>query len=178
MDMSKIVVPMVAAAMLGAALAADAPTANIQLTMLTQVNPQGLAFWEITNQAPDDNGGVDGSKLTSAQWAKLVEIGRAIEAGGRALGTNRVIAAAPGSKLQDESNEGAAKAPDVQRYVDAKAALFKSQALQLQKTGAAIVTAATKRNGKQLGELAGSLDGVCENCHVAFWYPQQRTNPR
>jgi hypothetical protein len=156
-------------------MGADSPTANLQLTMLTKVNVQGLALWDITNDATNDNGDVDGSKLTAANWAKLLEIGKALEEGGRTLATsNGIVVASPGAKLQDEGNAGASKAVDVQRFVDAKPALFRNHALKLQQTGADIIAAATKHDVKRLSALSNSLDEVCENCHVNFWYPNQK----
>jgi hypothetical protein len=158
----------------GSALGADAPKTNLQRTMLTKVNPQGLALWDITNKSQDDNGNLDGKKLTAASWAQLLEIGKALEEGGRTLATRSgVVAASPGSKLQDEANTGASKAADVQRYVDAKPAEFRRNAQELQKTGAAIVEAVAKQDVKKLAALSDSLDEVCENCHKVFWYPQQ-----
>jgi hypothetical protein len=159
----------------GMVLGADAPKANLQLTMLTKVNPQGLALWDITNNAQDAEGNFDGSKVTAANWAKLAEIGHALEEAGGSLATSSgIIAAPPAAKLQDEGNPGASKAADVQRYIDAKPAVFRSHALELQKTGAAVVAAATKHDAKRLNALSNSLDGVCENCHMTFWYPQQK----
>jgi hypothetical protein len=159
----------------GTVLGADAPKANLQLAMLTKVNPQGLALWEITNAALGGDGEVVASKVTAAQWARLLEIGKGLEEGGRTLATgNGVIAAPPGAKLQDEGNEGASTAADVQRYLDAKPAVFREHALKLQQTGAGVVAAATKHDAKRLSDLSSSLDEVCEACHVIFWYPQQK----
>lgn len=165
------------AALAGNAMAADAPKVNLQQTMLTKVNPQGLAFWDITNNAQGDDGNVDVKKVKAADWARLLEIGKAIEEGGRMLASgNGIIAAAPGAKLQDES-PASSKAADVQRFIDAQPALFRARAQELQRTGAAIVAAASKKDGKTLADLAGSLDEICEKCHVSFWYPQQKRQP-
>jgi hypothetical protein len=155
-------------------IAADETKANLQLTMLTKVNPNALALWDATNKAQDDNGNLDPKKLNADAWSRIVDMGKAIEEGGKALASsNGVIAAAPGAKLQDESNPGASKAADVQRYLNAKPAEFRKHALELQKTGAGIVEAATKHDGKKLAGLSDSLDEVCESCHTIFWYPQQ-----
>jgi hypothetical protein len=158
----------------GGALGADAPKANLQLTMLTKVNPQALALWDITNKSQDDSGNLDGKKIDAAAWARLVEIGQALEDAGRTLASSSgVIAALPGTKLQDENNSGASKATDVQRYLDAKPAEFRRHARQLQKTASDVAEAARKRDVDKLGQLSNSLDEVCEGCHVVFWYPQQ-----
>ncbi len=158
------------------ALAADAPKANLQVTMLTKVNPQATALWDLTNDAQDDEGNIDVKKINAATWAKLLEIGKSLEEGGRTLATsNGVIAATPGAKLQDESGPGSSKAADVQRYLDAKPAEFRKHAAALQKTGADLIAAINKRDGKKLTALSNELDQVCEDCHVVFWYPQQQT---
>lgn len=159
----------------GSASGADAPRANLQITMLTKVNPQALALWDITNKAMDDNGALDARKLDAATWNRLLELGKTIRDGAAALASsNGILAAPPGAKLQDEGNPQASKAADVQRYLDAKPAEFRKHAQELQKTGAAIVTAATRHDAKALGTLSDSLDEVCESCHSIFWYPQQK----
>lgn len=53
--------------------------------MVEQVNPQGLALWEITHGAMDDEGNLAGSRITAANRAKLLAIGKGLEEGGRAL---------------------------------------------------------------------------------------------
>ncbi len=160
--------------LVGSAHAADATKANLQLTMLTKVNPQALALWDIGNDAQDDQGNIDARKINAATWAKLEELGKAIEEGGRTLATSGgVIAAAPGAKLQDEAAPGSSKAADVQRYVNSKPAEFRKHAMNLQKTGAGIAAAAAKHDGKRLTQISNELDQVCEDCHMQFWYPQQ-----
>jgi hypothetical protein len=156
-------------------LGADASKANLQLTMLTKINPQALALWEITNGVLDDNGNLVGSKITAANWAKLLEIGKGLEESGRTLATSDgIVAAPPGVKLQDEGSAGASTAADVQRYINAKPAIFRSHALELQKAGAGVVDAAKKHDAKRLSVLSGSLDEVCEGCHATFWYPNEK----
>jgi hypothetical protein len=171
----RLIAIVAALAVVGGALAADETKANLQLTMLTKVNPNGLALWEVTNKNQDADGNLDGKKLTAATWAQLEKIGKALEEGGRTLATsNGIIAAPPGAKLQDEDGAGSSKAADVQRFIDAKPAVFRTHALELQKTGAGVAQAANKHDVKRIAALADSLDSVCEECHVIFWYPQQQ----
>jgi hypothetical protein len=155
--------------------ATDLPKTNLHWTMLTKVNPNGLALWDITNNATGNDGLIDAKLVKTEDWARLVEIGKALEEGGKALSSSAgVVVAAPGSKLQDEDNPGASTAADVQRYLDARPAEFRKHAQQLQRTGAKVIQSAKARDTKTLGEVANSLDAVCEDCHVIFWYPQQQ----
>jgi hypothetical protein len=159
----------------GVVQAADAPKANLNKTMVTQVNPQGLALWEITNAAIDQNGDLAASKLTAASWAKLLKIGSALQRAGQSLAASPGITAAlPGTKLQDEENPGSAKAADVQRYLDAQPEEFRKHALDLKKTGEDVVQTAKKHDVKHLAVIAEALDGVCESCHLIFWYPKPK----
>ena len=162
-------------AVAAAALAAEVTAnANLQVTMLTKVNPQATALWNLTNDAEDDQGNIDPKKINAATWAKLLEIGKSLEEGGRTLATNgAIVVAPPGAKLQDEDGPGASKAGDVQRYLNARPAEFRKHAVALQRTGSGIVQAVTKRDGTLLTQLSNDLDQVCEDCHVVFWYPQQ-----
>ena len=171
--------------MAGTAVAADAPkakapaaappaSATVQLAMLGKVNPQGLALWDITNNAMDDSGEVTGKKIKPANWKQLLVIGKALQEGGHELATaGKIISAPPGAKLADEA-PGVANATDVQRYIDADTATFRSRAARLEQTGASVVEAAQKHDVKLLSDLANRLDGVCEDCHKQFWYPEKK----
>src|SRR5215831_6946325 len=122
---------------------------NLQTTMQTKINPQGLALWDITNNAQDDKGNLDPKKLTAAKWAKLSEIGASLEEAGKMLATAKgITAAAPGTKLQDETTPESPKAVDVQRHLDAKPDVFRQHAQELQKTGVDVVAAAKTHDAK------------------------------
>jgi hypothetical protein len=153
----------------------DAATANVQLAMLGQVNPQATALWDITNDAMDDAGALSAARLKAAHWKRLLAIGRALEGSGRALRTARtIVAAPPGAKIADEGPPGVSRAADVQRFIDADTATFRSRSARLEQAGASVVAAARKRDTKALQDLADHLDAVCKDCHVQFWNPQRK----
>ena len=170
----------------GAAIAAEPPaasapaaappaTATVQLAMLGKVNPQGLAMWDITNNAMDQSGEITGKRIKAGNWKQLLAIGKALEQGGHELATaGKIIAAPPGAKIADEGPPGVAKAADVQRYIDADTAAFRSRAARLEQTGASLIEAAQKKDIPLLSDLANRLDGVCEDCHKQFWYPEKK----
>jgi len=159
--------------MISLAVAEEADKVNVQLAMANKVNPEGLALWDVTNNAMDDDGYLDPKKLTAEKWAQLLEIGQSLEQTGKMMASGKeFIAAAPGTKLQDES-PNSFSAADVQRFIDAKPDLFREKAQVLSKTGTEVIAAAKTHDVKKLDEIANSLDGVCESCHQNFWYPQQ-----
>lgn len=162
-------------AMAAAPAAAPPATANVQVAMLTQINLQGTALWDITNNAMDDAGNVSAKLLKPADWTKLLAIGKSLEQGARDLARAKtIVSAPPGAKIADEGPPGVAKAADVQRYIDAANGTFRSRAAALEKTGAGIVAAVQKHDVKALENLANHLDAVCEDCHKQFWYPNQK----
>src|SRR5262245_8747068 len=92
------------------AVAQDPPKANLQLTMLSKVNPNGLALWDITNNALQDDGSLAPKAFTPEVWEKVAKIGAALEDAGKTLATSKgIIAAPPGAKLQDEGGAGTSK---------------------------------------------------------------------
>ena len=152
----------------------DAPEITLQLTMRTQIYPQALAFWDLTNRALDDKGFVAGSKFTAENWAQLLEIGKALEQGGRTLATSHGLRVAPaGTKIQYEGSPGALTAAEVQHYIDASPAIFRKRARALQKMAAGVVAAAANHDASRLTALTDSLDEICDDCHEVFWYPNQ-----
>ena len=38
----------------------------------------------------------------------------------------------------------------------------------------AVVKAANARDAAKAGPIIDSLDGVCEGCHLDYWYPDQK----
>ena len=41
-------------------------------------------------------------------------------------------------------------------------------------TATSLLDAIDKKDVKRLESIGSDLDGVCEACHVTFWYPQPR----
>ncbi len=142
--------------------------------MKVVVAPQTQVIWDITNAAQDDVGNVKADALKPGDWAKIANAARESRRALRnLLAQPRVIAAPTGKKIQDEGTAGAFGAHEVQQTIDGNPAAFAAFANQLAETMNGIVSAAGTRDAAKVGALAGQLDGVCEACHKAFWYPQQ-----
>jgi len=138
------------------------------------VAPQTQVIWDITNAAQDDIGNVKAGALKPADWAKIARAARDSNRAVRnLLAQPRVIAAPPGKKIQDEGTAGAFGAREVQQTIDANPAAFAAFANQLVGAMNGIVAASKTQDAAKVGSLAGQLDGLCEACHKAFWYPQQ-----
>jgi len=62
----------------------------------------------------------------------------------------------------------------VQHNVDQDPQGLRDLANSLAQHTADLTAAAQKHDAATAGKLVNELDGVCESCHVKYWYPSQR----
>lgn len=163
------------ALLLAAGCAPKAPAPTVQDSMANVVAPQAQAIWDISNRAMNDQGTPDASKITEADWAKIAAAGQQITDRSKSLAeAKKVVVAAEGVKLQDEGGSGSgSNAKQVQGFIDANPAAFADHAKKLMATGETLIAASKAKDVAKLSQVSDSLDGVCEACHMQFWYPQQ-----
>ncbi len=63
----------------------------------------------------------------------------------------------------------------MQAAIDANPAEFRALAQTLSVSMDQVVAAAKAKDAAKLFDVSGGLDQVCENCHMRFWYPEQKT---
>jgi cytochrome c556 len=159
---------------MGAFAASTATPPNLHALMKNVVAVQAQVIWDTGNKALGDDGNPDASKLTAADWNRLVEAAEKVRQGAQALaGAEHVMAAAPGQKLQDEGNPGASDAKTVQRLIDANPKAFSAFATTMATNMDGLVAAVRARDLTKVNDLSGALDEICEQCHKQFWYPNQ-----
>src|SRR5690242_15222359 len=156
-----------------AAPAAAAP--NLHDLMKTVVAVQTQVIWDVGNQAQDEQGNPDASKLKATDWGKVVTSGGKVKQAMQTLAqADHVMAAGPGQKLDGEGSPGAFGAKQVQAAIDANPKVFRAFAQALIVSMDQIVAAAQTKNAAKLFDVSGRLDQVCEDCHMQFWYPEQK----
>lgn len=159
---------------MGAFAASTATPPDLHALMENVVAVQVQIIWDTGNNAQDDDGNPDVSKLTAAHWSRLVGAAEKVKEAAQALASaEHVMAAAPGQKLQDEENAGALDAKAVQRLIDSNPKAFSAFATAMATSMDGLVAAARTRNLTKLNDLSGDLDQLCEQCHKQFWYPNQ-----
>ena len=150
------------------------PTVVLHDAMKDVVAPQAQIVWDVANNAQDDDGKPDPSKLTDGDWAKIADAGRKLKDQATAISdAAHLTVAPPGQKIQDEENSGASTAAQVQGFIAADPQGFAAFAKTLAEQADKFTGAAQSRDAAKLADAAGSLDQVCESCHVKYWYPQQ-----
>jgi cytochrome c556 len=153
---------------------AGAP-ADVHDLMKNIVAVQTQVIWDVSNEAQDDQGNPDASKMTAADWNKIIDAAGKVKQASLALAkADHVIAAAPGVKIEGEGNAGVAGAKQVQAALDKDPAEFRTRSQALAASMDQIIAAAKAKNAAKVFEVSGVLDQVCEDCHQKFWYPGQK----
>ena len=149
---------------------------NLHDLMKNVVAVQMQLIWDVGNQAQDDHGNPDASKLKADNWSKVIGAGGKLQQVAQTLArADQVVAAAPGTKLGDQGTPGAFGVTQMQAAIDANPAEFRALAQALSVSMDQVVAAAKAKDAAKLFDVSGELDQVCENCHMRFWYPEQKT---
>ena len=171
---SAIAVLAVGVAILGACKKEEAAAAavDIRATMQGQVNPAMLAIWDVGNNALDDNGGLDAALLDDAKWTTVAENADKLAAAAKAISEagSFVAAAANNSTV----GEGEITMAAVQGHIDGNPDGLKQMGGAFADTATRLAAAARAKDAKTAGELISGMDQVCENCHLEYWYPEQK----
>jgi hypothetical protein len=148
---------------------------NVHDLMKNVVAVQAQVIWDVSNNAQDDQGNPDASKMKSTDWNRLVGAGGKMKEAAQSLAqADRVMAAAPGQKIEGEGTPGAFGAKQVQSAIDANPKAFRAFAQALAVSMDQVVSAAQTKNATKLFDVSGRLDQLCEDCHLQFWYPEQK----
>ncbi len=84
---------------------------------------------------------------------------------------------APGSPVLDQGTSGVLSAEEGQKLFDAKHPTFVQFARALREAGTQMLTAIDKKDPTGMMNAGAAMDGVCESCHLTFWYPNQVIPP-
>ena len=143
--------------------------------MLKQIDEPADALWDVANAAIGDEGGIDPARMDDAKWDRLAMLAGRVKAGADAIAAMEPVKVArDGVKIGDEDIEGGHTAAQVQAAIDRDPALLRELANSLGGHMTELEAAAKAHDAARAGPLVDQLDGVCESCHLRFWYPEQR----
>lgn len=141
--------------------------------MQSMVDPSADAIWESVGTTMTARGTEDRQPRNDAQWLQLrrqaitlVEATNLLVMDGRRL-------VAPGARMADQGVEGVLSVEAGQTRLDAQHAQFVQFAHGLHDVGEQMLAAIDAKDPKAMVEVGGSMDEICEACHVVFWYPGQ-----
>lgn len=144
--------------------------------MKDEVDVRADVVWEIGNTHIDPNAGLDAASMSDDDWKKLASAAVSLQQGALAIANLKdpIVVVKPGVKIADEGVPGGDSAASVQANVDKDPQGLRDHANSLAQDMAELATAANKHDAATAGPIINQLDGVCESCHLEFWYPSQK----
>jgi hypothetical protein len=143
--------------------------------MKGQVDKHADELWDMTNQWIGEKAGIDPAKMTDERWEQLAAKSDEVQKAALTIvGLNPVLVVKPGVKISDEGEPGGHTGAMVQARVDKDPQHLRDMAQALADHMADLSKAARAHDAGKAGPLIDQLDGVCENCHLDFWYPDQK----
>jgi hypothetical protein len=150
------------------------PAASIQELMQIQVDPAADAIWESVSAVTTAAGTEEHQPRTDAEWLALRHHAvTLIESANLLLIEGRPVVNA-GKEVEDAHVEGVLGADRIQKAIADDRNTFIERAHALHAAGLRTLQAIEARDPAGIIEAGGEVQGVCESCHLKFWYPDAR----
>src|SRR5215467_7818330 len=147
-------------------------TATIKDIMDSMVDPSGDFMFESVVEIADGNGITHKAPQTDEEWEQVRR--RALillEAPNLLIMEGRKVAK-PGEKSKNPEVE--LQPEQIQELVDRDRAGFARRARKLQDAAALALKAVDAKDKDALFHSIESIDKACENCHLHYWYPNDK----
>lgn len=143
--------------------------------MKDEIDKNADELWDISNSAIGDRGGLDPAKMTDETWDQIAERAEAVQqAALRIASMDPIVVVKPGVKISDEGIPWGHSGAEVQALMDKNPGTLRDLANALAQHTGDLARHARAHDAIQAGPLIDQLDGVCENCHLEYWYPDQK----
>ena len=144
--------------------------------MKDEVDKRADDVWAIGNAHIDANAGIDAASMSDDDWKKLAAAAVALQQGALHIAALKepIVIVKPGESIADEGVPGGDTKESVKANVDKDVQGLRDHANSLAQDMADLAKAANKHDAATAGPIINSLDGVCESCHLEFWYPSQK----
>jgi hypothetical protein len=150
------------------------PSATLQELMQSEVDASADNIWDAVETSTGPGGEEHKQPHTAAQWQEVRRNAIVlIEAGNLLTVERRRLSAAP---FPAEAT-GALDSAEIENRITHNRVVFDQYALALRQTARTVLAAIDARDPQALVTAGGSLDAVCESCHLTFWYPNQVIPP-
>jgi hypothetical protein len=153
-------------------------TSSIRELMQSMVAPSAQGLWDAVGRVSDAKGTRDIEPKTDEEWAavrrhaiSLMESTNLLMIQGR-----HVARAGEQTNKVDDADPGAELPPDlIEKRINQQWAVWIGMAQALHTSAASLLDAVDKKDVARLESTGSDLDGVCETCHLTFWYPPRPT---
>ena len=152
-------------------------TSTIRELMQSIVAPSAQGLWDSVGRVSDAKGTRDLEPKSAEEWAavrrhavSLMESTNLLLIPGRHVAregqqTLKADDAVPGSELPPA---------EIEKRINETWAAWTAMAHNLHGTAGSMLDAIDKKDVARLESIGSDLDGVCESCHLTFWYPPLR----
>src|SRR5215471_852880 len=147
-------------------------TATIKDIMDSMVDPSGDFLFESVQEIADEKGIREKAPQTDEEWEEvrhrafiLVEAPNLLTMEGRVVAHPDEKSKNPQVELQPE---------EIQKLVDSDRPSFIRRARRLQDAATLALKAADAKDKDALFKAIDSVDKACENCHLHYWYPNDK----
>ena len=155
--------------------AAQAQVLTFHEVMKGQVDKHADELWDMTNKWIGEKAGLDPAKMKDKDWEDLASKAEEVQKAALNMTTlNPIVVVKPGVKIGDEGLPYGHSGAQVQARIDKDPQHLKDMAGVLAQHMADIAKAARAHDAAKAGPLIDQLDGVCEDCHLDYWYPDQK----
>jgi hypothetical protein len=152
-----------------------APALTFHEIMKDKVDKNADELWDISNAAIGDAAGLDSAKMTDERWAQIAAKADAVQQAALEIATmDPIVVVKPGVKISDEGTPFGHTGAMVQARMDKDPETMRNLANALARHMSDLGTAARAHDAATAGPLIDQLDGVCEDCHLEYWYPDQK----
>lgn len=150
------------------------PIATLRELMSEEIDPSADAVWDSVATTVSAAGVDEKQPRTPQQWAAVRRDAlRLLEATNLLLIDGRRVSSTPFAA----EAQGALDSTQIEQRIDADRPTFNGFAVALRTSGLQALEAIDARDARALLRVGGSLDAVCEACHLKFWYPNQIIPP-
>ena len=150
------------------------PSSTVREIMQSVVAPSAQGLWDSVGTISNAEGTFNLAPRTDVEWAEVRRHAiTLVESTNLLLIPGRHIAHVEAGTLKAEDADPGAELPpaEIEKRVAAKWPAWIAMTYALHDAATRMLQAIDKKDASALESTGSDLDGICENCHLAFWYP-------
>ena len=139
------------------------------------IAPSAQGLWDSVGRVSDAKGTRDIEPKSDEDWAAVRRHAVSLmESTNLLLIPGRHVAREGAQTLKADDAEPGAELPPskIEKLLDQNWAAWTAMAQNLHGSAASMLDAIDKKDVARLESTGSDLDGVCEACHLTFWYPR------
>lgn len=153
------------------------PTAGIQDIMAAMIDPSADFLWESVSTTVTEQGVEEKQPRTDEEWNELRRHAIILTESANLLMIEGRHVAREGKRLEDHGTPGNLTLDEVEQAIAKDRAIFVGFSQALHDVGVTLLKATDNKDVQAIMSAGETLDGVCEGCHLKFWYPGQKIPP-